>query len=51
MPTSISDLGYDLSEEQIGELSYKCCLMGRRTIGVFKKLDQKDMAEIFRMAK
>lgn len=51
MPTSISELGYELTEEQIDELSYKCCLMGRRTIGVFKKLDQKDMAEIFRMAK
>ncbi len=51
MPTSISDLGYDLTEEQIEELSYKCCLMGRCTIGAFKRLDQDDMAEIFIMAK
>lgn len=51
MPISISDMGYDLTEEQIEELSYKCCFMGRRTIGGFKELDQNDMAEIFRLAK
>ncbi len=51
MPTSISELGYNLTEEQIKELSYKCCFMGQRTIGGFKKLDQNDMAEIFRRAR
>ncbi|MDD4541817.1 MAG: iron-containing alcohol dehydrogenase, partial [Eubacteriales bacterium] len=51
MPTSISEMGYELTEEQIEELAYKCCFMGKRTIGGFKELNQNDMAEIFRMAK
>ncbi len=51
MPISISDLGIELSDAEIDELAYKCCFMGKRTIGGFKKLDQDDMAEIFRMAR
>ena len=51
MPINISDLGIELSDAEIDELAYKCCFMGKRTIGGFKKLDQDDMAEIFRMAR
>lgn len=51
MPISISDLGIELSDAEIDELAYKCCFMGKRTIGGFKNLDQDDMAEIFRMAR
>lgn len=51
MPVRISELGQDLSEEQIAELAYKCSFMGTRTIGGFKALDKEDMANIYRMAR
>lgn len=51
MPTSISQLGVELNEEQIKELAYKCSFMGKRTIGQFKTLDQEDMREIYKMAR
>lgn len=51
MPTSISQLNINLTEEDIQELAYKCSFIGKRTIGQFKKLDQTDMAAIYRAAK
>lgn len=51
MPTSIHELGVDLTEEQIQELAYKCSFMEKRTIGQFKVLDRQDMENIYRMAK
>lgn len=51
MPTKISDLGIELTEEQIKELAYKCSFSNTRTIGNFKKLDIKDMENIYRAAK
>lgn len=51
MPVSISELGVELKEEQIEELAYKCTYMGTRTIGGIRKLEQKDMEAIYRMAK
>jgi len=51
MPVSISELGVELTEEQIKELAYKCTFMGKRTIGGMKKLVQEDIEEIYRMAK
>ena len=51
MPTSIRDMGIDLTEEQIKELAYKCSFMGKRTIGAFKTLAIPDIEEIYRMAR
>lgn len=51
MPTSIHELGVDLTEKQIQELAYKCSFMEKRTIGQFKVLDRQDMENIYRMAK
>ena len=51
MPTSISELGVELTEEQIQELAYKCSHMDKRTIGGIKKLDRTDMEHIYRMAR
>lgn len=52
MPVTIGELlGYTVTEEQIKELAYKCSHMGKRTVGGFKALDQKDMANVYRMAK
>lgn len=51
MPTSIKEMGIDLTEEQIKELAYKCSFMGKRTIGLFQTLAIPDMEEIYRMAR
>lgn len=51
MPTSIHDLGIDLSEEQIMTLADKCSFGRTRTIGIVRKLDTEDIANIYRMAK
>lgn len=50
MPTSIHEMGVELTEEQIKELAYKCTFMETRTIGQFKILDKGDIEEIYRMA-
>ena len=51
MPTSIHEMGIDLTEEQIETLAYKCSFMETRTIGDFKKLDKEDMIRIYQMAR
>lgn len=51
MPTSIKDLGIELTEEQIKELAYKCSFNDTRTIGNFKKLNITDMENIYRAAR
>jgi hypothetical protein len=51
MPVSISELGVELTEEQVKELAYKCTYMETRTIGGIRKLNKEDIAEIYRMAK
>lgn len=51
MPTSIKELGVDISEEQIQLLADKCCFHGARTIGSFRQLNRDDVAAIYRNAK
>ena len=51
MPTSISELGIELSEEQIRELAYKCSFGDTRTIGGIMELNRQDMEAIYRMAR
>lgn len=51
MPTSIHEMGIDLTDGQIEELAGKCSYDGGRTIGGFRKLDREDMAKIYRMAR
>lgn len=51
MPTSVRELGAELTEKQIVELAYRCSFRGKRTIGSFRVLDQHDMEEIYRMAR
>lgn len=50
MPANIHELGYDLSEDQIAELTRKCTFFGTRSIGAFKKLDEADITKIYKMA-
>ncbi len=51
MPVRISEMGVDLTDEQIRELAAKCSHMDGRTIGGLQKLGRKDMEEIYRMAR
>ncbi|MCI8996851.1 MAG: iron-containing alcohol dehydrogenase [Lachnospiraceae bacterium] len=51
MPVSISELGVELTEEQIRELAYKCSFMDTRTIGGFQALNRQDMENIYRKAR
>lgn len=51
MPVNISQLGIELTDENIKELAYKCSFMDTRTIGGLKILGRKDMEEIYRMAR
>lgn len=50
MPTTITALGIQPTEEQIKELAQKCVFFGKRTIGGFKVLDGEDVEKIYRMA-
>lgn len=51
MPTSLSELGLTLTNEQIHLLAFKCSFEDTRTIGVFKQLNLKDMEKIYQAAK
>ena len=47
MPTSVHEMGIDLTDEQIETLAYKCSFMETRYIGGFKKLEKADMTSFF----
>ena len=51
MPVSLRELGIEPTDRQILELAEKCSFGNTRTIGIVKKLDREDMAEIYRMAR
>jgi alcohol dehydrogenase YqhD (iron-dependent ADH family) len=51
MPTSICELGYELTDAQIDELAHKCVYMGKRKIGKFMTLDEPEIREIYKMAR
>lgn len=51
MPTSISELGISLTEEQCRLLAYHCSFEGSRTIGGFQILNREDMEQIYRLAR
>ena len=44
MPANIHELGQDISEEDIQEMAHKCSFFGKRTIGGFRVLDEKDIS-------
>ena len=50
MPVSLPELGLQLSDEQIRELSEKCCNYGGRTIGAFRVMNADDVEKIYHMA-
>ena len=51
MPVSLTELGVQVSDEQIEELAYKCSFQETRTVGGVRALGRKDMEEIYRMAR
>ena len=51
MPTSLHELGVDVTDEQIEELAEKCSFHQTRTIGIVKKLYKADMIEIYKAAR
>ncbi|MDD3369570.1 MAG: iron-containing alcohol dehydrogenase [Lachnospiraceae bacterium] len=50
MPTTIEELGIEVTPEQLDELAYKCAYQGTRTIGGFRVLHQEDMKKIYENA-
>ena len=51
MPISISELGVELTDEQIDELAYKCSFKNTRRIGSFQELNMEDTKKIYIMAR
>lgn len=51
MPTSLTELGLKLTDEQIHDLAFRCSFEDTRTIGVFKQLNMKDIEKIYLMAR
>lgn len=51
MPTSLGELGLELTDAQIHELAFKCSFEDTRTIGGIKQLNRKDMEKIYSMAR
>lgn len=51
MPTSIRQLGIELTGEQINEMAQRCSFGNTRSIGRFQRLDMKDIKNIYTMAR
>jgi alcohol dehydrogenase len=51
MPTSVSEMGIDMTEAQMKEMALKCSFQNKRTVGNFRVLTTEDMEAIYRMAK
>lgn len=51
MPTSLRELGLELTEAQVQELAEKCDTATRGNLGVAKHLTREDMAQIYRRAR
>ena len=51
MPVSISELGINVTDEQIEHMAYTGTFFGAQEVGGLKKLRQEDMAAIFKMAR
>lgn len=51
MPTSISEMGIDVTDEQIAEMARKCSELARDNLGVIRVLHEADMAAIYTMAR
>ena len=50
MPVNLKELGISPTEDEILKLAHGCSRQNTRTIGIIKKLNREDMAEIYRRA-
>ena len=50
MPTSLTELGITVSDEDIDVLAEKCTAFGKRTIGCVKALGKEDIMAIYKAA-
>lgn len=50
MPTTLGELGLELSDEDLVNLAKKCAISTRGSTGCAKKLYEEDMLNVFRMA-
>jgi len=50
MPTTLRELGLELTEAQLDKLAWNCSFEGTRTIGLLRKLELADMKAIYRLA-
>ena len=50
MPTRISEMGIQATEEDLRELAYKCSFMDKRTIGKMVALDKEAIYQIYKKA-
>lgn len=51
MPTTIGEMGIELTDEIIDQLAWMCTFKGKRTIGAFKVLGLEDIKTVYHMAK
>jgi alcohol dehydrogenase YqhD (iron-dependent ADH family) len=51
MPTTITELGIEVTDEEIQLMSEKCSFYNTRTIGIIKPLNTEDIAAIYKMAR
>lgn len=51
MPTSLSEAGINIDDGEAHELATRCTYYGERTVGALVKLGEKELTEIFKMAK
>lgn len=51
MPTSLSELGINASDDDIDTLAEKCTFFGKRKVGGFRPLGKEDMVTIYKMAR
>ena len=51
MPTTISEMGIELTDEIIDQLAWMCTFKGKRTIGAFKVLGLEEIKDVYRLAK
>lgn len=48
MPTNLSELGIEATDEQLTEMAHKCAVGVGGSVGTAKKLEEQDMLAIFR---
>ena len=51
MPLTLKDANIEPTDAQLDELARKCSFMGKRKIGNFRVLDERDMRKIYELSK